>query len=61
VRQYFAQGFVNLCRARLASQTVAKLTLDHMEGRFDIAALVVALHETFLIKRIVVKDSLPDL
>ena len=32
----FAKGFVYLRRARLASETVAKLGLNHMEGCFDV-------------------------
>lgn len=34
--QYFAQGFVDLSHPGFASQTVAKLGLDHVEGGFDV-------------------------
>lgn len=33
MRQNFAKGFVDLSRAGLASKAVAKLRLDHVEGR----------------------------
>ena len=45
MRQHFAQRFVNLSRAGLAAETVAKLGLDHMKGRFDIAPFVGTPHE----------------
>ena len=32
----FTEGFVDLRRAGLASEAVAKLGLNHMEGRFDV-------------------------
>ena len=36
MRQHFAQRFIDLRRARLAAEPVAKLGLDHREGGFDI-------------------------
>lgn len=36
MRQDFAECFVDLRRARLASETVTKLGLDHVKGRFDV-------------------------
>ena len=36
MRQDFAECFIDLRRARLTSQTVAKLRLDHMKRSFDI-------------------------
>ncbi len=36
MRQHFTEGFIDLRRARLASQSVAKLGLDHQEGGFDV-------------------------
>jgi len=34
--EHFTKSFVDLRRARLASQSVAKLGLDHMESGFDV-------------------------
>jgi len=39
--QHFAECFVNLRRGALASQTLAKLSFDHAESRFDVASLVI--------------------
>jgi len=36
MRQHFTKGFVDLRCAGLASQAVAKLGLDHVEGSFDV-------------------------
>lgn len=41
--KHFANRFIDLSRAGLAA-SVAKLGLDHVEGGFDVAPLVVALH-----------------
>lgn len=57
VSQDFAHRFIDLRRARLASETVAKLRLDHVEGGFDVGSFVIALHEAFLIERVEVKHS----
>jgi len=43
--KHFAEGFVDLRRARLAAETVAKLGLDHVKGRFDLAPFVGTPHE----------------
>ena len=43
--QDFAQSFIDLSRARLASQTVAKLGLDHVKGCFNVAPFVGTPHE----------------
>ena len=56
----FTKSFVDLRRARLASQTVAKLSLDHMERRLDVGSLVIALHEASLIVRIEMEHPLPN-
>lgn len=56
----FAQGFVNLRRAGLASEAIAKLSLDHVEGCFDVRPLVIALHKAFLIVRVEMKHSFPN-
>jgi hypothetical protein len=61
MRQDFAEGFVDLRRLGFASQPIAKLGLDHMEGSFDVGTLVIGRHEVRLIERIPVKHSLPNI
>ncbi len=39
MRQHFAHCFVDLSRAGLAAETVAKLGLDHVKGRFEFERL----------------------
>ena len=36
MRQHFAQGFVDLSRLGFASESIAKLGLDHRERGFDV-------------------------
>ena len=43
--QHFAHRFINLRRAGLAAESVAKLGLDHVKGCFDIAPFVGTPHE----------------
>lgn len=57
--QHLAQSFVDLSGRRLTSQAVAKLRLDHVECRFDVAALVITLHEAILVVRIEMEHSFP--
>lgn len=53
------QSFVDLHDFGLASQTVAKLRLDHAKRRFNVAALVVLLEEPLLVKRKVMEQLPP--
>ncbi|HKP38489.1 MAG TPA: hypothetical protein VJT71_16640 [Pyrinomonadaceae bacterium] len=59
MRQHFAKSFIDLCRARFTSQTVAKLGLNHAESGFDIRTLVIALHKPFTIEVVKMKTSVP--
>ncbi len=43
--KYLAEGFVDLSRARLAAESVAKLGLDHVKGCFNVAPFVGTPHE----------------
>jgi hypothetical protein len=45
----FTQDFIHLRRVRIASQPLTKLALYHAESRLDIRALMIMLHERFLI------------
>jgi hypothetical protein len=54
VTQYLAKRLVDLRGRRLAPQTVTKLGLNHVEGRFHVRAFVVLLHEPSLIVFVVV-------
>ncbi|MGI8918163.1 MAG: hypothetical protein ACR2H6_06130 [Pyrinomonadaceae bacterium] len=44
---HLTKSLIDLRGFGLAAQRVAKLCLDHAERRFDVASLVVALHEPF--------------
>ena len=41
--KHLTQGFVNLRRERLAAESLTKLRLDHVKGRFDVGSLVIVL------------------
>ena len=43
--KHFAEGFVDLRRAGLAAESVAKLGLDHVKGCFNVAQFVGTPHE----------------
>lgn len=58
--QDFAQNFVNLRRAPLASEAFAELRLDHAERRLDVAALVVVLLKDRLVELVQVIHTLPQ-
>jgi len=45
--KHLAEYFVNLCRLRLTSQTLAKLGFDHAESGFNITPLVIVGQEFF--------------
>lgn len=51
--EHLTKSLIDLRGFGLTSQRVTKLRLDHMKGRFDVAALVIALHEPF---RVVVEE-----
>lgn len=57
--KHLTKCFVDLRRFGLASQRVAKLRLAHVERGFDVAALVIALHESVLIQRVEVIHARP--
>jgi len=58
--EHLAECFVNLCRLCPATQSVAELRLYHAERGFNVAALVIILHEPLLIVREVVIHLLPQ-
>ena len=59
VAKNLTQSFVNLGHLGLASQTVSELCVDHAEGRFNVAALVVLLKKPLLVEAEVVIPPLP--
>src|SRR4051812_45611240 len=58
--KHLTERLVDLCAARLASQPVSELRLYHVEGRLDIASLVIALHKLLLIVRKVMVHLTPE-
>ena len=59
VAENFKERLVDLRDLGSASQTISKLRLDHREGRFDVAALVVLLEKPFLVVAVVVIHPTP--
>ena len=60
MRQNLTERLVGLRGLRATAKRVAKLCLDHAECRFDVAALVVLLHEPLMIEFIVVVHLSPQ-
>lgn len=58
--QYLTQSLIDLRGFGLAPQGNSKLRFDHVECRFDVRPLVIALHEAFGIEVIKVIHLLPD-
>jgi hypothetical protein len=54
------KGFVDLSGRGLTAKRVTELRFDHVEGGFDVAALVVLLHEPTLVELIVVIHLTPE-
>jgi hypothetical protein len=55
-----AQGFVNLCAACLASQSIPELRFNHVECSLYVRSLVILLHKPLLIVRKVMIHLLPE-
>ena len=58
--EHLTERFVNLCRARLASEPVSELRFNHVESSFHVRALVITLHKALLIVREVVIHLFPE-
>ena len=43
--EHLAECFVNLCGGGLASQSLAKLRLNHAESRFDVGSFVIVIQK----------------
>ena len=58
--QNFTKSLIDLRRYGLASQLIPELCFDDMEGRFDVRAFVIVLHELLCVVAVVVKHSFPN-
>lgn len=58
--KHLTQRLIHLCGFGLAAECVAKLRFDHVERGFDVAALVVLLHEPFVVVAVVVIETTPQ-
>ena len=58
--KHLAKCFVDLRRLGIASERIPELTLDHVECGFHVAALVIVLHEAFLIVAVEVEHAIPE-
>ena len=56
----FAECFIDLCCLSLTAERVTKLRLDHVKRGFDVAPLVVLLHEPTLVVAVVVIHATPE-
>ncbi len=59
--QHLAQHFVVLRCRPLGAERVPELALDHREGRFDVAALVVVVQELIALEHVIVVHLAPQL
>lgn len=54
------KSLIDLRRSGLAPQGYSELRLDHVESRFDIGSLVIALHESLRVEAVEMKHLPPD-
>lgn len=58
--EHLTKSLIDLSGFSLASQGNAKLCFDHVERGFDVAALVIALHESLRVVAIQMKHLFPQ-
>src|SRR5919107_3320659 len=61
VAEYLTKRLVDLRRLSLTPHAIPELRLYHVEGRLHVAALVIRLHEAFVIEGVEVVHALPKL